>query len=94
MHDLNINIEEHIRLDEEKVHKRGKVFNWETATYGKISDNEDIHDLIYVETEFPVIVFNDALTSEAALSCEPMISSLNDDEIDFRISFDESDNED
>ncbi|GKC46684.1 hypothetical protein Tco_1064406 [Tanacetum coccineum] len=34
--------------------------------------------------------FND---SEAALSCEPTVSSLND-EIDFRISFDESDDED
>nr|GEX59077.1 hypothetical protein [Tanacetum cinerariifolium]GEY30991.1 hypothetical protein [Tanacetum cinerariifolium] len=40
------------------------------------------------------IVFNDTLTSEAALSCEPMVSSLNNDEIEFRISFDESDDED
>ncbi|GJY01461.1 hypothetical protein Tco_0359613 [Tanacetum coccineum] len=40
------------------------------------------------------IVFNDTLTSEAALSCEPTVSSLNNDEIDFRISFDESDDED
>ncbi|GKF13943.1 hypothetical protein Tco_0055405, partial [Tanacetum coccineum] len=39
------------------------------------------------------IVFNDTLTSEAALSCEPTVSSLND-EIDFRIPFDEFDNED
>ncbi|GKA11724.1 hypothetical protein Tco_0691270, partial [Tanacetum coccineum] len=40
------------------------------------------------------IVFNDTLTSEATLSCEPTVSSLNNDEIDFRISFDESDDED
>ncbi|GKB69627.1 hypothetical protein Tco_0931039, partial [Tanacetum coccineum] len=40
------------------------------------------------------IVFNDTLTSEATLSCEPMVSSLNDNKIDFRISFDESDDED
>ncbi|GJX27670.1 hypothetical protein Tco_0235749, partial [Tanacetum coccineum] len=39
------------------------------------------------------IVFNDTLTSEATLSCEPTVSSLND-EIDFRISFDESDDKD
>nr|GEV71876.1 hypothetical protein [Tanacetum cinerariifolium] len=39
------------------------------------------------------IVFNDTLTSKAALSCEPTLSSLND-EIDFRVSFDESDDED
>ncbi|GJW26382.1 hypothetical protein Tco_0040193 [Tanacetum coccineum] len=55
---------------------------------------QDVHDLRSVETEFPAIVFNDTLTSEAALSCEFMVSSLNNDEIDFRISFDESDDED
>ncbi|GKF29892.1 hypothetical protein Tco_0096234, partial [Tanacetum coccineum] len=66
----------------------------ETATYGKIWDNEDVHDLGSVETEFPTIVFNNTLTSEATLSCEPTVSSLNHNEIDFRISFDESDDED
>nr|GEV12579.1 hypothetical protein [Tanacetum cinerariifolium] len=66
---------------------------WETATYGKIWNNEDVHDIGSIETEFPAIVFNDALTSEAPLSYEPTVSSLKD-EIDFRISFDESDNED
>ncbi|GKA87213.1 hypothetical protein Tco_0808924 [Tanacetum coccineum] len=55
--------------------------------------NEDVYDLGSVETEFPAIVFNDMLRSEATLSCEPTVSSLND-EIDFRISFDESDDED
>ncbi|GJU52817.1 hypothetical protein Tco_1226531 [Tanacetum coccineum] len=40
------------------------------------------------------IVFNDMLTSEAALSCKPTVNSLNNDEIDFRISFDECDDED
>ncbi|GKB59185.1 hypothetical protein Tco_0915371 [Tanacetum coccineum] len=39
------------------------------------------------------IAFNDTLTSEATLSCEPTVSSLND-EIDFRISIDKSDDED
>ncbi|GJY81413.1 hypothetical protein Tco_0494164, partial [Tanacetum coccineum] len=34
------------------------------------------------------------LTSEVTLSFEPTLSSLNNDEIDFRISFDESDDED
>ncbi|GJU44264.1 hypothetical protein Tco_1201530 [Tanacetum coccineum] len=72
MDNPNITMEEYIRLEEEKSHRHGKVYNWETATY----------------------VFNDALTSEAALSYEPTVSSLNNDEIDFRISFDESDDED
>nr|GEU37943.1 hypothetical protein [Tanacetum cinerariifolium] len=40
------------------------------------------------------IVFSDTLTSDEALSCEPTISSLNDNKIDFRISFDESNDED
>ncbi|GJZ10307.1 hypothetical protein Tco_0545066, partial [Tanacetum coccineum] len=39
------------------------------------------------------IVFKDTLTSEATLSCEPIVSSLND-EIDFRISYDDSEEED
>ncbi|GKC24466.1 hypothetical protein Tco_1026616 [Tanacetum coccineum] len=44
------------------------------------------------KSEFPAIVFDD--TSDAALSCEPTISLLNDNKIDFRISFDKSDDED
>ncbi|GJV16546.1 hypothetical protein Tco_1361869 [Tanacetum coccineum] len=46
------------------------------------------------ETEHPSIVFDDTLTSDATLSCEPMVSPLNENEFDFRISFDESDDED
>ncbi|GKC35528.1 hypothetical protein Tco_1047912 [Tanacetum coccineum] len=91
MDDPNITMEEYIRLEEEKAHRRGKVYNWETATYGKIWDNEDVHDL---KTEFPAVVFNGTLTSKTTLSCKPTVSSLNNDEIDFRISFDESNNED
>ncbi|GJZ57094.1 hypothetical protein Tco_0612588 [Tanacetum coccineum] len=94
MDDLNITMEEYIRLEEEKARRRGKVYNWETATYGKIWYNEDVHDLRSVETEFPAIVLNDALTSEVTLSCEPTVSPLNDNKIDFRISFDESNDED
>ncbi|GJS07541.1 hypothetical protein Tco_0364337 [Tanacetum coccineum] len=78
MDDPIITMEEYIRLEEEKSRRRGKVYNWETATYGKIWDNEDIHDFGYVETEFPAIVFNDTLTSEAALSCEPTVKNDND----------------
>ncbi|GKC90371.1 hypothetical protein Tco_1151020 [Tanacetum coccineum] len=87
-------MEEYIRLEEEKAHRRVKVYKWKTATYGKIRCNEDVHDLGSVETEFPAIVFNDKLTSEEALSCELTVSPLNDNQNDFRISFDESDDED
>ncbi|GJS81559.1 hypothetical protein Tco_0748100 [Tanacetum coccineum] len=94
MDDPNITMEEYIRLEEEKAHRHGKVYNWETATYDRIWYHDDVHDLRYVETEFPAIVFNDKLTSEEALSCETTVSSLDDNKIDFRISFDESDDDD
>ncbi|GKD13872.1 hypothetical protein Tco_1198279, partial [Tanacetum coccineum] len=71
MDDPNITMEEYIMLEEEKARRRGKVYNWETATYGKIWGNEDVHDLGSVERKFSAIVFNDTLTSEATLSCEP-----------------------
>ncbi|GJY52477.1 hypothetical protein Tco_0443324 [Tanacetum coccineum] len=94
MDNPNITTEEYIRLEEEKARRHGKVCNWETATYGKIWYEDDIHYLRSVETEFPAIVFNDELTPKKALSCEPTVSSLNNNKIDFRISFDESDDED
>ncbi|GKA13400.1 hypothetical protein Tco_0693046 [Tanacetum coccineum] len=52
-----------------------------------IWEDEDVHDLRSAEIEFSAIVFNDTLMSE------PMVSSLNN-EIDFRIPFDESNDED
>ncbi|GJS70229.1 putative reverse transcriptase domain-containing protein [Tanacetum coccineum] len=83
----NITMEEYIKVKEEKARRRGKVFNWETTTYGKIWYDEDVYDLRSVETEFPAIVINDTLMSE------PTVSSLNNG-IDFRISFNKSDDED
>ncbi|GKC17570.1 hypothetical protein Tco_1014352 [Tanacetum coccineum] len=94
MDNPNITMEEYIRLEEEKARRRGKVYNWETAKYGKIWYDEDVHDLRSVETKFPAIVFNDELSSEKTLSCEPTVSYLNNNEIDFRVSFDESADED
>ncbi|GKF61885.1 hypothetical protein Tco_0181939, partial [Tanacetum coccineum] len=94
MDDPNITMEEYIRLEEEKARRHGKVYNWETATYGKIWYDEDVNDHRSVETEFPAIAYNDALTSEVTPSCEPTVSPLNVNKIDFRISFDESDDED
>nr|GEW04762.1 hypothetical protein [Tanacetum cinerariifolium] len=87
MDDPNITIEEYIRLEEEKAHRRGKLYNWKTTTYGKIWDNEEVHSLGSVENEFLAIVFNDTLMSK------PTVSSPNN-KIDFRISFDEFDDKD
>ncbi|GKC71369.1 hypothetical protein Tco_1117252 [Tanacetum coccineum] len=93
MDDPKITMKEYNRLEEEKARRCGKVFNWKTAKYGKIWYDEDVHDLRSIETEFPAIVFDDAFTSEVTHSCEPIVSPLNHNKIDFRISFDESDNE-
>nr|GEX02180.1 hypothetical protein [Tanacetum cinerariifolium] len=71
MDDPNITMEDYIRLKEEKAHRSGKVFNWETAKYGKIWFDEDVLDLRSVETEFLAIVFNDNFTSNEIPSCEP-----------------------
>ncbi|GKC34674.1 hypothetical protein Tco_1047058 [Tanacetum coccineum] len=78
----------------ENVDLKRQIQDKETATYGKTWYDEDVHDLISVESEFPAIVFDDALTTEVTLSCEPTVSPLNDNKFDFRISFDESDDED
>ncbi|GJR32687.1 zf-CCHC domain-containing protein [Tanacetum coccineum] len=68
-------------LRKKKLSRCGKVFNWETATYGRIWCNEDVYDLRSVETEFPAIVFDDAFTSEVTHSYEPMVSPLNDNKL-------------
>ncbi|GJR26132.1 hypothetical protein Tco_1102364 [Tanacetum coccineum] len=94
MDDPNMTMEEYIKLEEEKSHRPGRVFNWQTAIYEKIRVDEDLHDLRSVETEFPSIVINDIFASHNALSSESKVSTPINDEIDFRISFDESDDED
>ncbi|GJZ06004.1 putative reverse transcriptase domain, ribonuclease H-like domain, aspartic peptidase domain protein [Tanacetum coccineum] len=90
----NMTMEENIKLEEEKAHRRGRVFNWETATYGKIKIDNDLHDLRSVEVEFPAIVIDDAFAPQDALPCKSQVSTSVNNEIDFRISFDESDDDD
>ncbi|GJZ83308.1 hypothetical protein Tco_0648481 [Tanacetum coccineum] len=63
MDNPNITMEEYIRLEEEKARRRGKVYNWKTAKCGKIWYDEDVHDLRFIETEFPAMVLNDELSS-------------------------------
>nr|GEW11136.1 hypothetical protein [Tanacetum cinerariifolium] len=67
MDDLDITMEEYIWLKTEKARRKGKVYIWKTTAYGKIRFDEDVHFLGSVETEFPAIVYNDALTSELEL---------------------------
>ncbi|GKE66201.1 hypothetical protein Tco_1520362 [Tanacetum coccineum] len=83
MEDPNITMEEYIKLEEEKARRRGKVYNWETAKYGKIWYDEDVHDLRSIETEFPAIVFNDELSSEKRLFCFDDLDFFKDFENEF-----------
>ncbi|GJU52165.1 hypothetical protein Tco_1225879 [Tanacetum coccineum] len=70
MDDPNMTMEEYIKLEEEKARRRGRVFNWQTATCGKIRIDNDLHDLSSVEAEFLAIVINDAFAPQDALQCK------------------------
>ncbi|GJX89996.1 hypothetical protein Tco_0343322 [Tanacetum coccineum] len=94
MDDPKMTMEEYIKFEEEKARRRGRVFNWKTATYGKVRVDDDLYDLRSVEAEFPAIVIDDTVTPQDALQCKSQVSIPVNDEIDFRISFDESDDED
>ncbi|GJU34139.1 hypothetical protein Tco_1182493 [Tanacetum coccineum] len=56
--------------------------------------DDDLYKLRSVEAEFPAIVIDDAFTPQDALPCKSQVSTPVNDEIDFRISFDGSDDED
>ncbi|GKE13638.1 hypothetical protein Tco_1417189, partial [Tanacetum coccineum] len=94
MDDTNMSMEEYIKFEEEKARRRGRVFNWQTATYGKVRVDDGLYDLRNVEDEFPAIVIDDTVTPQDALLCKYQVSTPFNDEIDFRISFNESDDED
>ncbi|GJZ94937.1 hypothetical protein Tco_0667140 [Tanacetum coccineum] len=79
MDNPNITMEEYIRLEEEKAHRRGKVFNWETATYAIVyNDAKDF------ENEFPAIVYNNAQTSKSDLLIEPILNPQHIDEFNLK----------
>ncbi|GJU85663.1 hypothetical protein Tco_1293209 [Tanacetum coccineum] len=94
MDDPSMTMEEYIKFEEEKARKRRKVFNYQTATYGKIRVDDDLHDLSSLEAEFPAIVINDAFAPHDTFQCKSQVSTPINDEFDFRISFDKSDDED
>ncbi|GJY20363.1 hypothetical protein Tco_0392929 [Tanacetum coccineum] len=96
MNNPDITMEEYIRIETEKAIRRAQVYNWETATYGKIMYFEDIDYFKNFETKFPAIVYEDALTSEPKVSPEPTVSPHHVKEVDleFEISFSVSDDED
>ncbi|GJR61554.1 retrovirus-related pol polyprotein from transposon TNT 1-94 [Tanacetum coccineum] len=79
MDNLDITMEEYIRLEEEKAQRPGQEFNWETATYSKVSYFDDIDYFKEFETDFPAIVFNDVVTTDHKISSEPTIELEKDD---------------
>ncbi|GKD17361.1 hypothetical protein Tco_1206519 [Tanacetum coccineum] len=84
MDDPNITMEEYIRLEEEKSQRHGRTFNWQTASFGKVKYYEDEDDCFTnFETEFLAIVFDDTLTSDAALSYEPTPTVCYFDDLDY-----------
>ncbi|GJX82025.1 hypothetical protein Tco_0331506 [Tanacetum coccineum] len=84
MDDPNITMEEYIRLEEEKSQRHGRTFNWQTASFGKVKYCEDEDDCFTnFETEFLAIVFDDTLTSDAALSYEPTPTVCYFDDLDY-----------
>ncbi|GKE27710.1 hypothetical protein Tco_1443094 [Tanacetum coccineum] len=89
-----LTMEEYIELEAEKARRRGQTFNWETATYDKNRYHEDINYFKDFETDFLIIIFDDPLGSNHKISSEPTVSPLDNNDFDFKISFDESDNED
>ncbi|GKC40356.1 hypothetical protein Tco_1052740 [Tanacetum coccineum] len=102
MDDPYITMEEYIRLEEERAQRHSETFNWKTATFGKIPYCETTQGMTMEEyeakkedskIEFSAIDLDNTLKSDTALSYEPTVSPLNESAIDFRISFDESDDE-
>ncbi|GJU93639.1 putative reverse transcriptase domain-containing protein [Tanacetum coccineum] len=71
---------------------KGYISN--TSCRGATKVDDGLYDLGYVEAELPAIVIDDTVTPHDVLPCKSQVSTPVNDEIDFRISFDESDDED
>ncbi|GJW00218.1 hypothetical protein Tco_1555469 [Tanacetum coccineum] len=91
MDDPDITIEEYIRLEEEKACRHARNFNWEIATYGKMSYFEDINLFNDFEEEFPAIIFKDALMPKPESPHELTLSTLYTHEIEFDFKMSEID---
>nr|GEV77675.1 copia protein [Tanacetum cinerariifolium] len=75
----NITMEEYIRLEEEKACRHGKVYNWETAKYGKIWNAISAHYLPHsseyvappsidvVRKWFPTIGYGEKVSTKGTL---------------------------
>ncbi|GJY45753.1 hypothetical protein Tco_0434816 [Tanacetum coccineum] len=84
MEDQDMTMEEYVQYETEKALRNDKVYYWETATYDKIWYDEDVHYLRLFETEFPTIVYNDALASKPDFSSEPTVIPQHIDEVNLK----------
>ncbi|GJU89610.1 hypothetical protein Tco_1302033 [Tanacetum coccineum] len=97
MDNPNITMEEYIRLEEEKTHRRGKVYNWDTAKISfDLSDDEDYTVIFYKNLfSYQIIYVNDLKTDSendnekvnmpSVPSPEPTVSYF--DDLDFLKDF-------
>ncbi|GJW59831.1 hypothetical protein Tco_0109166 [Tanacetum coccineum] len=83
MEDQDITMEECVQYETEKALRNGKVYNWETAKYGKLHIG-DINYLRFFETKFSAVVYDDALKLKLDFSSEPTLSSHHVNEVNWR----------
>ncbi|GJT86613.1 hypothetical protein Tco_1068330 [Tanacetum coccineum] len=91
-------MEEYVQFETEKALRNNQVYNWETAKHGKTSwclDTVDINILIFFETKFLAIAYNDALKLESDFSSKPTLNSQLVDNVNWenKTSLPEYDNE-
>nr|GEX23280.1 hypothetical protein [Tanacetum cinerariifolium] len=63
-------MEEYIKLQAEKGQRRGRMFNWKTATYGK-SYCDDLDFFTDIKANYLAIVYNDVVTSNENVPSKP-----------------------
>ncbi|GKB29412.1 hypothetical protein Tco_0868813 [Tanacetum coccineum] len=81
MDDPNMTMEEYIKFEEEKARRHSRVFDWKTATYGKIKVDDDLYDLRSMEAEFPAL--NLKMHFSANLNCFDDLDFFEDFENEF-----------
>nr|GEV43507.1 hypothetical protein [Tanacetum cinerariifolium] len=77
MDESDLTMEEYIELQAKIARRHGQTFNWETATYGKVYC-DDLDYFTDFETNFLVIVYNDAYASNFDGLTKKMMQALID----------------
>ncbi|GJR74500.1 hypothetical protein Tco_0086865 [Tanacetum coccineum] len=84
MDNPDITMKEYVQHETEKALRNNRVYNRETAKYGKINYIGDINYLRFFKTKFPAIIYDDALKLELDFSFEPTLSSQHVDEVNWK----------